>query len=402
MAHMDLNRARKVLREKNIDALVASTQPNFYYASGYKPRVSERPMLVVVPADPGSAPAMIVGSFIERQAREKSKLVDDIRSYPMWVCMAPIDQVRKGQVQRAELPEQFSYDELYGMLSDVFREKGVDQGTIALEQNLFASQPFEVLSRQNPKAKFVAGDGLFFDLRKIKTQEEIKELKLSSELSERGIAEMQNACAPGVTVGELRLHYQMGVLKASLEQGPMNMDFLHNIISAGDPLSAEMPEKKVEKGDIIFIDCGVQVNGYNSDMGRTFVVGKPDDLQQKIHRALKAGYEEGLARLGPGVKMNEIYKTIHQTVRASDLEWFARGHVGHMVGVGVGPGYIEQPPFLSEKENQVLETNMVVTVEIGTYVTGFGAFQIEDMILITEKGYETFTKLPRDLVEIGF
>ncbi len=401
MPHMDLKRAGKLLREKNVEVLVASTQPNFYYASGYKPRVSERPMMVVVTADPNAEPAMIVGSFIERQAREKSKIVRDIRSYPMWVCQAPIEQVEKGLVQPAKLPEQFNYDQLYGMLSDIFAEKGVKNKTIALEQNLFAPQALNTLTRQNPSARFVSAESIFFELRKIKTGEEIKELRLSSDLSERGIVRMCNNCTPGVSISELQQHFRLGVLEAALDKGPLDLDFLHNIISAGDPLSAELPDRRVKTGDIIFIDCGIQVNGYNSDMGRTFVVGKPNDLQQKIFKALRAGYEDGVSRLRPGIKMSDIYKVIHQTVRKNGLPWFARGHVGHMVGIGVGPGYIEQPPFFSEKEKQILEPDMVITVEIGTYVTGFAAFQLEDMLLITPDGHESFTKLPRELVEIG-
>jgi Xaa-Pro aminopeptidase len=71
-----------------------------------------------------------------------------------------------------------------------------------------------------------------------------------------------------------------------------------------------------------------------------------------------------------------------------------------MMGIGVGPGYIEQPPFLSAKEEATLETDMVITLEIGTYVNGFAAFQIEDEILVTDDGYELLTSLTRELVEL--
>lgn len=134
-------------------------------------------------------------------------------------------------------------------------------------------------------------------------------------------------------------------------------------------------------------------------MGRTFSVGKPGKLQKKLYVALKAGYEEAISRIKPGVKMKEIHRALQETVNKGGFEWYARGHMGHMVGIG--PGAVEQPPFVSADEETDLEPNMVMCVECGTYVAGrFGAFQIEDMILVTSDGYEQLTKLPRDMIEL--
>ena len=102
----------------------------------------------------------------------------------------------------------------------------------------------------------------------------------------------------------------------------------------------------------------------------------------------------------PGIKMNSIYQAIHQTVHENGIDWFARGHTGHMVGIGIGPGHIEQPPFISAGENLELEPNMVLTLEIGTYINGIAAIQIEDEILVTPAGCEVLTNLPRDLIEL--
>jgi Xaa-Pro aminopeptidase len=317
------------MKKKGVDALIASTQANCYYASGYKARVSERPIMAVVPADPSLAPAMVVGSFIERQARKKSQIIEDIRTYPMWVCMVNGDDVIKGTAKPSKPPEQFSRDDVFGILTDIFKEKGLQEGTIGIEQNLLGPPAYSVLSRQNPNATFVEAESIFWELRKVKTDEEIEALRMSAKLGVKGIRGLMEGNPLGASISELQRRYKVAALQGTAEGIPVELDFLHVLIAAGDPMTMEFPEYRVKKGDAIFIDAGVQTLGYNSDMGRTFVAGKPSDLLQDIYGALLAGYEEGLSKVRPGVELRELYRIIHDTVRKNGLDWFARGHTGH-------------------------------------------------------------------------
>ena len=158
------------------------------------------------------------------------------------------------------------------------------------------------------------------------------------------------------------------------------------------------PDYRVAEGDIIFIDNGVTLFGYTSDMGRTFIVGKPTQFQKKIFSILKAGYEQGLSIIKPGVKMKEIYWTVQNSINEGGLDWHCRGHMGHMIGAGP---LTEQPPLISKEEETILEPNMVLCLEIGTYLTGkHGAFQIEDALIVNDEGYEAINILPIDLVQL--
>lgn len=400
MPHMDLKHAQELMKKRGVDALVASTVPNVSYTSGftgYKIRVVGRLMLTIVPADPALAPTLIVDAMSEEPARQKS-YIEDIRTYPAWQCMASLDDVIQGKVTKpSDLPQAVSLEYIVGVHSDILREKGLHDGTIGIEQNLFKSPAYQILSNQNPKAKFVEAESIFWEIRKVKTEDEIKALKLAAELGVKGIQAVVEGNVLGATIGELQRKYKMGVLQATTGLKDLDLEFLHCLISSGDHSSVELPGYRVAKGEALFIDNGVSVSGYNSDMSRTFVVGKPSDLQKNIYAALRAGYEEGLSRIKPGMKMKELYRVIHDTVHKSGLEWFARGNVGHMLGIG---SPIEQPPRASADEETEFEPNMVVTIEVGTYVIGFAAFNIEDVILVTREGHEVFTKLPRDMIEL--
>lgn len=399
MLSMKLWHAREVMERKGVDAIVASTYENCYYASGYKARPSARLIVTVVPADTSLDPAMIVASLIETRARQKS-YIEDIRSYPIWTCVVDVDDIVGKTKKLAKPPEQFSPQCVLGMLTDVLKERGLHEGTIGIEKNLFTEPLYSLLSNQNPKARFVEAESIFWELRKVKTEGEVKALRMAAQLGVKGIQAVVEGNVVGATISALQCRYKTGVLQAATRLIPLDLEFLHTLISSGEPGTAESLEYQVAKGDIIFIDAGVQVFGYSSDMGRTFVVGKPSTLQKKIYKALRAGYEEGLSRVKPGLKMKEIYRVIHETVHSAGLDWFTRGHVGHMVGIGIGSDlcHIEQPPFISANEDTELEPNMVMTLEIGTYVTGLAAFQIEDMMLVTPDGYELLTHLPRDMM----
>jgi Xaa-Pro dipeptidase len=401
MPHMNLKRAQEVMKRRKVDGLIASTYHNIYYTSGftgYKMRTSGRPFVTIVPADSAFSPVLIVDEISGIPARLKS-YIEDIRTYPAWQCMANFEDVVQGRAKRpANVTPQVGLESTLKSHIDILQEKGLQAGTIGIEENLFNSSAYQLLLKQYPKVKFVEAESIFWELRKIKSGDEIAALRLAAELGEKGIQAVTKGHLIGTTISELQCKYKMGVLEASSGYKEIDLEFLHAMISSGDHSTVELPGYRVAKGDILYIDNGVIVAGYNSDMSRTFSVGKPSNLHKSIYQALKTGYEEGLSNIKPGMKMKELYRIIHETINTNGLEWFARGAVGHMVGIG--PGSIEQPPKISATEEAELEPNMVMTIEVGVYVMGSAAFNIEDVILVTSQGHELFTKLPRDLIEL--
>ncbi|MEW6142541.1 MAG: Xaa-Pro peptidase family protein [Chloroflexota bacterium] len=316
--------------------------------------------------------------------------------------MVDLDDIRKDRpIPPPKLPPYFTIEQPLHILSDVIKERGLQNGTIAVEKELLSDpRSHSVLVKDNPRARLVEADGIFVELQKVKTPDEITALKGATQLTIKGIQAIVSSRVLGATIGELHLRYKRGVLKAATPDNAMHLDALRAGITAGDFLSTlHWPGKQVTKGDIIWVDAGVNLFGYYADMGRTFSVGKPDALSKKVFSALKDGFEEGLRRIKPGVKFKEIHKAIQDRVVKSGLEWYARGSMGHMLGIG--PGTHQPPPFISAEEETEFEANMVLCVENPAYVNGLGGFQIEEELLITTTGYEVLTKeLPRDIVEV--
>lgn len=394
---MNLERARAEMKKRGIDGLLATTPANFFYTTGFLAVLAGRPGISVVPADPNREPAMLVATYNEKVARHISSQ-KDIRTYPIWIEIVDVQDIVKNKIKRQEKPAQFDFKEIYSRLGNILKDKGFQGGTIGIEKDSYTPKAYSLLEEYNPKTRFVDAEALFWDLRSIKTPEEIQILKSALQITEMGLKAMVDGKVEGATIGELYYRYKMGVMRGINKENAMSFELSRAMISVGDHFaSVRKPDYKISKGQSIYCDMGLTLNGYLSDIGRTFMVGKPTDLHKKIFGAIKAGYEAALAKLGPGVKMKEIFESAVGTTRKAGLDWYTRGHMGHSVGVAPGA---EQPPFISATEERVFEPNMVICLEAPLYVEGLGGFQIEDEILITEKGYEVWNTLPRDMVEL--
>jgi Xaa-Pro dipeptidase len=402
MQLMDMKRAQKLMEKKGIDVLVTNTGDNVFYASGYFDKLADwLPVVAIIPADLSIAPAMVVNKYIEIPAKQRAN-IKDVRPYPIWMPIIEADEIVKGKVKiDKDKPVQFSLENVFSFLSEILKERKLDKGVIGVEKNLIQSvEKYAILRKQNPKAKFVEADDLFWDLRKVKTEGEVKIIRAAADLAVKGLQAMIEGGVLGATIGELHLRYKRGVFQAASADQAMDLEKVRATVTSGDHLGTiEDAGYKIRKGDVIFEDNGVTLFGYTSDIGRTFSVGTPAEMPKKLYEALKKGYEDAVSIIRPGVKMKEIHRTLHETVNKMGFDWFARGHTGHTIGIGPA----EQPPFFSKDEETLLESNMVVAVECAVHPIGrFGGLQIEDMFLVTPSGKENLSELlSREMVELN-
>jgi Xaa-Pro aminopeptidase len=116
--------------------------------------------------------------------------------------------------------------------------------------------------------------------------------------------------------------------------------------------------------------------------------------QQRLHRHIETAFAAGLAQMKPGNKLADVYHAATSVLHQAGLVGYSRGHIGHGLGHAV---FSEQWPFIAADAEVLIEENMVLAYEIPLYVTGFGGFNLEDQILVTQSGFEPMNKLPHDL-----
>ena len=165
------------------------------------------------------------------------------------------------------------------------------------------------------------------------------------------------------------------------------------IVAAGPAHGArphhEPTDRLIIEGDTVIIDVGALVDGYHSDMTRSYVIGEPTAQQRELYELVSASQHAGIAAVVGGTAAREVDRASRDVfVEAGYGDWYLHG-TGHGVGLE-----IHERPFHSLASDDPIATGNVVTVEPGLYRVGFGGFRIEDLLVVTEHGSLRLTHAP--------
>jgi Xaa-Pro aminopeptidase len=226
--------------------------------------------------------------------------------------------------------------------------------------------------------------------RRSKDPGEIARIEFACRCADAALAEVAPMLGDEMTEADVRneLEYRM---RRHGADGPS-----YDTIVASGPEHAARPhhhasDRLIVDGDTVVIDVGALVDGYHSDMTRSYVIGEPTDRQLELYDLLLDIQLQGLAAVRSGVAASDVDATCRTAIaEAGYAEWFL-----HSTGHGVGL-LIHEDPFESSVSKQTLVAGDVVTVEPGLYRVGFGGFRIEDLVEVTEDGCRILTASPKD------
>ncbi len=230
-------------------------------------------------------------------------------------------------------------------------------------------------------------------LRMIKTETEIEIVKKAAQIASETYKLLLKEIQKGMSekeVGEC--------LEAILsEKGAKKLSFSTILVSGGrTALPHGLPSDKIiNDGDFLTVDYGCLYNGYCSDMTRTLVIGHATEKQRNLYGIVYQAYQMALKMIRPGIRCSEIVKTVDDLFA---YHGYYRENV-HGLGHGIGLS-LHESPIITNDQPMKLEAGMVITIEPGLYIEGFGGVRIEDMILVKEDGYEVLTDAPKHLFEI--
>lgn len=228
--------------------------------------------------------------------------------------------------------------------------------------------------------------------RATKTEGEIARLRKASEVVEQGFRTVAEIARTGITERELAAE-----ITRCIVAGGGVPRFVSVTSGERSALADAYPtNRKILAGDILRIDAGCTVDGYWSDIGRTFVFGEPDSRQFRIYEALYAGLEAELSAVRAGLPAEDLFAIAVETVQSSGIPHYRRQHCGH----GIGLRSYDNPTIRPGEATPLLE-GMCLCLETPYYEIGVDGMMIEDMIRVTETGYEPLTTISRELVVIS-
>jgi Xaa-Pro aminopeptidase len=235
-------------------------------------------------------------------------------------------------------------------------------------------------------------DDLIESMR-IRKDDEVHPLKRSAKITSQVFNEILPFIKPGVRELDLALDLEYRLRKKGADRCAFSP------IVASGPNSA-LPHaaagrRRIRKGDFLVVDLGAYYKGYASDMTRTVVIGRPSQKQREVYGAVREAQHEAMRVAKAGIACKSVDKAARDVIS----RWgFEEGFI-HSLGHGVGLA-VHELPYLSLKSRKKLESGMVVTIEPGVYIRGWGGVRIEDTVLIEESGISILTSSKRELVEV--
>lgn len=349
-----LEQLRVSLRAQQSDVLIITSHQNRRYLTGF---TGSAGTVVITPTQ-----ALLLVDFrYTQQATNQSKEFD----------VREIDRSR-----------------LYETIQEILDIESIQ--TVGFEQQHVTYEVYQLMSSKLT-ATLKPLSNIVENLRMIKTPEEIELIKKAAWISDEAFKYILTFIKPGVSeidiANELEFHMR--------KNGATGAAF--DIIIASGHRSA-LPhgvasDKIIEEGDMLTLDFGAYYQGYRSDMTRTIAVGEPPGKLKEIYQIVYDSLQIALSSMKAGITGKEADSFSRDFIKAKG---YGKNY-GHGSGHGIGLD-IHENIFMSTVCEDILDENMVLTVEPGIYIPDFGGVRIEDDVIVTKNGVEVITYSPKELI----
>lgn len=265
---------------------------------------------------------------------------------------------------------------------------------LAFESNYIRYFEYKSLSEDlNKNIILQPSENWVENLRQIKDSEELSFIEKAQKISEKALKETMNFIVPG----EKEIRIKRILENYLYDFGAEELAF-KTIVAAGKrgSLPHGFPsENEIKDGDFITIDMGCKFSGYCSDMTRTFASGNVEDYKRKIYNTVLKAQESALQEIKSGKKTRDIDKISRDIIEDAGFgKYFGHG-LGHSLGIEV-----HETPNFSPLSQDILEENMVMTVEPGIYIPDDCGVRIEDLVIVKKDGIINLTKMNKDLIAL--
>jgi Xaa-Pro dipeptidase len=363
-----LTRLTEAMKTEKLDAIALNPGSSFYYLTGLSFHLMERPVVIIL------------------SINEKPTLI--------------LPELERSKAEKADLDlELISYGEDDASRSQAFQQAStrldLDRCHIGVEPLRMRVFELRLLESASPGTDFLSCEGTLSSLRIIKDKHERDSIRQAVVVAEGALANTLPLIRVGMSERELASELTMQLLRTGSDPA---MPF--KPIVASGPNSA-LPhatptDRKLQIGDLLIIDWGATVNGYISDITRTFAIGKIDPELEKVHSIVQQSNAAGREAVKPGVACQEIDRASRAVIEDAGYGPFFVHRTGHGIGLEA-----HEHPNIREGNLQTLVPGMTFTVEPGIYLTDRGGVRVEDNMIVTDSGGESLSTYNRQLEVIA-
>ena len=360
---MQVQKIQNYLQTNNIDAAFITTPDNVFYFTGFRSNPHER----------------LLGVLIFKDAA------------PFIICpkMEVPDAIAAGW--SGDVVGHADTDNAWDILVQTINDKVTGISSLAIEKSHMTVERQEAIQERIPSIHISRIDEKINDLRVIKSEDELMNLRKAAELADFAIEVGCKEIAEGKTELEILNAIELAVK----EKGAAQMSFDTMVLSGPKTASphGNPGERKIQKGDFILFDLGVVYNGYCSDITRTVAFGEPTAEKREVYETVRKAEEAAVNAVKPGVTAMELDKIARDVITEAGYGEYFTHRLGHGLGISV-----HEFPSITGVNDMKLEKGMVFTIEPGIYHPEITGVRIEDDVVVTEDGVEVLTKFPKELI----
>ncbi len=364
MSSARLANLRKSLLLSGLDALALNAGPSLVYLTGLHFHLSERPVVIFITAT--GTPGIVLP---ELELPKLERLPFVIKSFP--------------------------YGENPSGWKEAFlaagKALGLEGKVIGVEPRSMRLLEYDYLKDIVGKAGYKDAGDLVGVLRLHKDAQEVASIRKAVRIAQESLEAALRFIKIGITEKEIASELVLQLLRHGSDP---EMPFFP-IVSSG-PNSANphaVPsDRKLQSGDLLVVDWGAAVDGYISDLTRTFAVGEVEQEYRKIHRLVLEANAAGRGAGRPGAPCAAVDQAAREVIRQAGYGEYFTHRTGHGIGMEA-----HEEPYLRGDNLQLLEPGMAYTVEPGIYLPGRNGVRIEDNVLVTADGVDCLSDMPREL-----
>lgn len=270
----------------------------------------------------------------------------------------------------------------YDTIGGIVRRNGIKR--IGFEAMNLPYQVVKNLEGHLGGARLLPTMNIVERLRVIKDSGELSRIRSSVKLMKKILKKALDVVRPGLSEKALSARIECEFLKAGAKPA------FQTIVACGKNSSkphAQPTDAKISKDDAVMIDMGCALDSYCSDITRMALIGRVKDRIKELCSIVRTAQERALEAIAPGRRISEVDRAGRQYIADKGYGKF----FGHSMGHGVGLE-VHEEPSVSGRSKGILRPGMVFTVEPAIYMPGLGGVRIEDMVLVTDSGYEILTR----------
>lgn len=305
-----------------------------------------------------------------------------------FICDSRYTLQARSEVAGLEIVE---HSQRHGAVQALQREQGWQRIGFEAAHTVVSTQ--QELVRHLPESTLVPVGVELDAIRDCKDQHELRALEEVAGLASAAFQAVIPLIRPGVTEAQLALELEFEMRRRGAEGRAF--DFIVASGERGAMPHGRASSKQLASGELVTVDFGAVLNGYHSDETVTVSVGQPDERQREIYDLVLTAHDRAIAAVKPGMSCRELDAVARDYIQSLGFG----DYFGHGLGHGVGLE-IHEKPTLSPRSDAVLSPGMVVTIEPGVYIPGWGGVRIEDTVVVTDDGCRLLTTLPKKLMVV--